>query len=114
MKYFYGILCILGVLLPYAAFVPWVAENGLNIIGLISEAGSARISAFAWLDVVVSACVLVGFILAEGSRQGMKRLWLPVLGTCTVGVSLGLPLFLLMREVHIENRSPSRSGSTDH
>jgi hypothetical protein len=33
----------------------------------------------------------------------MKRIWLPVLGTLTVGVSLGLPLFLLMREMHRES-----------
>jgi len=34
MKYFYGILCILGTLLPYAQFLPWLAEHGLNVPSL--------------------------------------------------------------------------------
>lgn len=102
MKILYGILCLLGTALPYWQFAPWVMENGINISALIAEAASLRISAFAWLDVLVSAVVLLGFIFYEGDRLKMKRLWLPVLGTLTVGVSLGLPLFLLLREIHLE------------
>lgn len=104
MKYFYGILCVAGVLLPYGMFVPWVIENGVNVSLLVSEAASTRIGAFAWSDVLVSGAVLIGFILVEGSRMRMKKLWLPILGTCAVGVSFGLPLFLLQRELHLEGR----------
>lgn len=35
----------------------------------------------------------------------MQRLWMPVAGTLVVGVSLGLPLFLLLREIHIEEQA---------
>ena len=102
MKKFYTLLSILGVALPFWQLTPWVIENGLNPVLLFQEAAQTRIGAFAWLDVVVSAPVLLGFILYEGGRLRMKRLWIPIVGTCTVGVSLGLPLFLLMREVHID------------
>jgi hypothetical protein len=104
VKYFYVMLCMLGVLLPYGIFIPWVVENGIDIGLLISEASSTRIGAFAWADVLVSAVALVGFILTEGRRQKIKMLWLPIVATCTVGVSLGLPLFLLQRELHIEKK----------
>jgi hypothetical protein len=106
MKYFYGALCLLGALLPYGMFVPWVMENGLDVNLLVAEAASTRIGAFAWLDVLVSGVVLMAFILVEGSRMGMKKLWLPILGTCAIGVSLGLPLFLLQRELHLERNKP--------
>ncbi len=102
MKYFYGGLCVVGALLPYALFLPWVAAHGLDLRALIAEATATRIGAFAWLDVVISALTLLTFIFVEGRRQGMKRLWIPALATCTIGVSLGLPLFLLMREHHLE------------
>lgn len=101
MKYFYAALCVLGLLLPYGIFVPWVMNNGINIGLLLTEATSTSISAFAWADVIVSALALIGFILFEGKRLKMKMLWLPILGTCTVGVSFGLPLFLLQRELHL-------------
>ena len=106
MKYFYGFMCILGTLLPYGVFTPWLIENGLNINLLFSDALQNRIGAFAWVDVILSALVLLTFIWVEGRRKNMNRLWLPTLATLTVGVSLGLPLFLLMREIHME-RSPS-------
>ncbi len=106
MKYLYGILCVLGALLPYGMFIPWVIENGVNVSLFVSEAASTRIGAFAWADVLVSGVVLIGFILVEGSRTRMKNLWLPIVGTCAIGVSFGLPLFLLQRELHLEGKKP--------
>jgi len=47
----------------------------------------------------------MGFIWSEGRRINLKRLWLPVLATLTVGVSLGLPLFLLLTEIQFENKN---------
>ena len=111
MKIFYSILCLLGVLLPYGVFVPWAMEHGLNIGLFVSEASSTRIGSFAWLDVLVSAVVVIGFILVEGIRQKMNNLWLPVVGIVVIGVSFGLPLFLLMREIHIEKQNLSQGNA---
>ncbi|BFM51335.1 DUF2834 domain-containing protein [Marinomonas sp. THO17] len=97
VAFFYLLMCILGTVFPYWAFLPWFFENGLNIHLLLTEASPA-IAAFAWLDVVISALVLLVFIWVDGKRNKMSMLWLPTLGTLVVGVSLGLPLFLLMRE----------------
>ena len=102
MKYFYGILCFIGIALPYGALIPWVFENGVNLLELMSAAFSSQVSTFAWLDVIVSAVVLTGFIVVEGKRLNIKNWWLAIVGTFTVGVSFGLPLFLLLREVHLE------------
>lgn len=104
MKAFYGILAVLGAVLPYSQFGPWILQNGFDISRLAEEITQSRISSFAWLDVLVSAIVLIGFVLFEGTRKGMRLLWLPIVGTLTVGVSLGLPLFLLLREIHKEKQ----------
>jgi hypothetical protein len=34
----------------------------------------------------------------ESQRIGLRRVWIPVVATLCVGVSLGLPVFLSMRE----------------
>lgn len=102
LKLFYGVFCVLGIILPYWQFIPWLLENKLNLVVLLNEAVQTRISAFAWLDVIVSAIVLLGFIWIEGNRLKLAKLWLPILGTLSVGVSFGLPLFLLLREIHLE------------
>nr|WP_244725526.1 DUF2834 domain-containing protein [Paenibacillus mangrovi]MCJ8012697.1 DUF2834 domain-containing protein [Paenibacillus mangrovi] len=109
MKYFYGILAVLGVVLPYSQFLPWIIQNGLDSSQLMREITQTRIGSFAWMDVLVSAIVLIGFILFEGKRRGMRFLWLPIVGTLVVGVSLGLPLFLLLREIHMERKLQGRA-----
>lgn len=95
-------MCFLGVLLPYSAFMPWLVENGVNLGILLMEIMESKISLFAWLDVIISAVVLLVFIWVEGKRTKISNLWLPTIATIAVGVSLGLPLFLFMREIHFE------------
>lgn len=102
MKKFYLLMCVLGTLFPLSFLVSWVAENGFQLDLLFSEIVNYKISAFAWADVLVSALVLIGFIVYEAKRIGMQTWWLAILATCCVGVSLGLPLFLYMRERHLE------------
>ena len=98
LRHLYLALCVVGTAAPYWKFVPWVMDNGLNLSLLCQEFFATRIGAFFGLDVVVSAIVLFVFIVTEGRRIALPRLWLPAIATLLVGVSLGLPLFLFLRQ----------------
>ncbi|EGQ9537204.1 DUF2834 domain-containing protein [Vibrio parahaemolyticus] len=98
MVRFYLVLTLLGILLPYGALVPWVVINGLDISLLLSEAVANPISIMAWLDVLVGAIALIGFILVDGQRYKVKYRYFAVLGTLSVGVSFGLPMYLYFKE----------------
>ncbi|MGR5498177.1 DUF2834 domain-containing protein [Vibrio diabolicus] len=95
---FYLVLTLLGILLPYGAFVLWLVSNGLDISLLLSEAAANSISLFAWLDVLVAAVTLLGFIVVDGQRYKVKYRYVAILGTLSVGVSFGLPLYLYLKE----------------
>ena len=99
MKLFYLAMTVLGLLLPFSQFVPWLFEFGLDFPLLLSEASATPISAFAWLDVLVTAMVVIGFIIGDSLRRSLSVPWLPILGTLLVGPSFGLPLYLYLREV---------------
>jgi len=101
-RHFYLVCCVLGLVLPYSQFVPWLLEHGLNIMLFLRELFANRISAFFAIDVIVSAIVLLWFIQSEGRRLRVGLLWLPTVGTLVVGVSFGLPLFLFLREVTLD------------
>jgi hypothetical protein len=101
-KNVYLLLCVLGMVIPYSQFIPWVLENGLHLGLLFQQLFANRISAFFGLDVLVSSVILVGFVRTEGRRLGVRRLWVPILGLLTVGVSFALPLFLYLREGAVE------------
>jgi len=98
MTRFYLVLTFLGVFLPYGAFIPWLLANGFDIPLLFKEAMANPISLFAWLDVLVSAVALLGFIIVDGKRNKVKYWYLAALGTVSVGVSCGLPMYLYFKE----------------
>ena len=105
LKTVYLILCVVGVVLPYWQMAPWLMENGLNLPLFFRQLFENRVGAFFGMDVFVSAATLFVFVFAEGARSGVRARWLPVAAAFAVGVSLGLPLFLYMRE-----RGPEQDG----
>jgi hypothetical protein len=106
-KTIYLVLCFVGALAPYSQFVPWLAEHGLNARPFLQQLFANRISAFFALDVIVSAIVLLRFAAAESARLGLGSRWVILLATLLVGVSLGLPLFLYIREGQLERSASS-------
>jgi len=98
IRYFYLALCVLGVILPYSQLLPFLREHGFDLRLMVDQCFANRISGFFGLDVIVSSVVLWAFVLTEGRRKKMRHLWVYFLCNITVGVSLGLPLFLYVRE----------------
>jgi hypothetical protein len=102
MRHFYLALSVLGLVLPNALFWPWVGEHGLSPQQFARDLFANGVSGFFGLDVAVAAVVVCGFAVAEARRIGLRRPWLPIAATALVGVSLGLPLFLYQRQVHLD------------
>lgn len=102
LKTIYLVLCIVGFVAPYAAFLPWLADHGPNGSLFVQQLFANRISAFFAIDVVVSAVVLLLFTSVESSRLRLRSGWIVLLATLLVGVSLGLPLLLYLRERQLE------------
>lgn len=73
MSKLYLFLTVLGIAIPFGAFIPW-------------------------LDVLVAALVLLIFIAVDGKRNKVKYRWLAILGTLSIGVSFGFPLYLYLKE----------------
>lgn len=97
-KSVYLALCIVGTVVPYLSFVPWVMDHGLDLSRMAEELFANRISTFFGLDVIVSSVVLWAFVAFEGRRAGVRQTWAPIVASLVVGVSSGLPLFLWLRE----------------
>jgi hypothetical protein len=112
LKALYLSLCVLGLVLPYWEFVPWVAANGLHLPLFFQQLFANRIGGFFGMDVIVSALVLVVFMRVESARLGIGGRWWPILALLTVGVSLALPLFLYMRELRLEQAPTGMKAAT--
>jgi hypothetical protein len=73
-------------------------EHGLNIGLMAAELFSTKMGAFFGCDVLVSAVALLSFIRRDGAARNVPLRWVPIVATCLVGVSCGLPLYLFLCE----------------
>ncbi|MFY9556283.1 MAG: DUF2834 domain-containing protein [Blastocatellia bacterium] len=103
----YLILCVAGTILPGSQLVPFLVERGLDVPLIVQQLFANRISAFFGLDVIVSSVTLWVLVYSEGKRLKMLHLWIYIVSNLLVGVSLGLPLFLVMREAKLKNPDPA-------
>jgi len=110
VKWVYLALCVLGTVLPYWQFAPWILQHGPNLQLLAQQLFANRVSAFFGMDVLVSAATLIIFLASEGRRAGARGRWAPLVALLTVGVSLALPLFLYMRESATERAAANAAS----
>ena len=97
----YFILAILGVLLPYSLFFPWLLEHGLDFQLFFSELFANDVASTTALDFMMVSVGVIVFIVFESKKLGMKKIYIPILATI-VAVGFGLTLFLCMRERHYD------------
>ncbi len=98
------LLTFLGLVLPYSQFIPFIIDNGLNLQLLYSQMMINHISRFFVFDVVISALALFAFMRYDQQKIKVRFWQFTVLGTLTVGVSFGLPLYLYLRETSLEDQ----------
>jgi hypothetical protein len=113
MSRLYLVLCILGAVLPLSQLAPFLLEHGLDTRLFFAQLFASDISSFFGLDVIVSAFVLIAFVVVEGRRLAFRRIWPYVAGTLLVGVSFGLPLFLLARERLVSRQVAQPAAGAD-
>jgi hypothetical protein len=110
-KHIYLVLCVLGTILPLGSFLPFLTTHGLDLRQFVDQLFATPVSSFFGWDVIVSSLVLWTLVVIEGRRLQMGRLWAPILANLVVGVSLGLPLFLFMRESRLSDLAGTRPSS---
>ncbi len=98
----YLVLCVAGAILPHLQILPFLREHGMDIRLFGEQMFAARWGGDQAVELLVSTVVLWALVFVEGRRARMTSLWIPVAVSLAVGVSLGLPLFLYMREARLQ------------
>ena len=62
----YLIFFILGTVLPFSQFIPFLLERGLDLNLFFEQLFTNRISSFFGMDVIVSILVLLTFVIWSG------------------------------------------------
>lgn len=92
----YLLLLALGTLLPYAQSIPWLAKHGLDVARFREELFATRVSSFFAWDLLIAVPTLIALVLADRELSVAQR-WLVAVASL-FGASVGLPLYLALRE----------------
>jgi hypothetical protein len=95
-------LCLMGTVLPYSQFVPFLRKHGLDGQAFLDQLFATHIGGFFGWDVIISSIAVWVMVAVEGRRADLRHRWVPIVANLAVGVSLALPLFLYMREARRE------------
>lgn len=93
----YLIFAIIGAIVPYGFFIPWLRQHGMDLSLLLQHLMSNNISLFAWADVIISAIALIVFILKDKTSLSNNKRYSAIAASLLIGPSCGLPLYLYFR-----------------
>jgi len=104
MKNFYLMAATIGAALPLYFFAAHFAEHGVGATAFLNAIFTNKASTAFATDLLLSALVAFIFVGRDSKRLGAGKAWMMILGTCLVGLSFGLPLYLYFREAQGEAR----------
>ncbi|MEC9342683.1 MAG: DUF2834 domain-containing protein [Pseudomonadota bacterium] len=91
-------LAIVGTVVPWMFFSRFIGENGLDLVGFVAQPFAANASAGFAADLIISAIVFLVWSSADARQRRVRNWWITIPAVALVGLSLALPLYLLMRE----------------
>ena len=65
----YAVLAVLGLVIPYQKFIPWLRENGIDWGLFVEQATANDIATFISLDATMGGVAAATFVLVEGGSH---------------------------------------------
>jgi hypothetical protein len=93
----YAVLGLVALVWTQVVLVQYLGTDG-NLLDDVTANGAAT---FTTIDLLAVALVALVFMVVEARRLGMRFIWVYVLLTFAVAVSVSLPLFLIVRQFRL-------------
>ena len=94
---FYLAFAIIGTVIPWLFFANFFANAGFNILLFVESLFANGAAGGFSADVLISIIVFWVWSYADAQQHNVQKWWLVLPASCTVGLSLALPLYLYLR-----------------
>ncbi|MGH8505876.1 MAG: DUF2834 domain-containing protein [Stenotrophobium sp.] len=101
----YLAICLIGTILSWAFLIAFVMGNGATPMLFLSSIFANHVASAVAADLFASAGLFIVFVLIEGRRLGMQRLWAYILAAFLGGLVFGAGLFFYLRAKTLERRA---------
>lgn len=93
---------IVGIVVPWYFFSGFIAQHGLALDGFLAALYANDAAGGFSSDIFISATVFWVWSYCDGQKLKVQHWWLVLPATLFVGLSMALPLYLLMRHTKAE------------
>lgn len=103
----YGVIALAALIATQTSLVLHFLDGG-TLVTFVTDSVVNPAATFLTLDAVLAACAAWVLMVAESRRIGIPRLWLYIVLSFAVAISVALPLFLIERQRRLaETREPA-------
>lgn len=97
MKKVYLLLAVIGAIVPYAFFIGFFQDNGINIPEFVKALFVNGAAGGFSADLLISSFIFWLFMFSE-KKKGAPTPYLFIILNLTIGLSCALPAYLYARE----------------
>lgn len=100
----YVLLAIVGLILPWSQYVPFIQSEGLNLPLFISHIIANGPTIGFTLDIVWATIVFWIWSFYDARQHDVPHWWAAFLAGLCLGLSVALPLYLAFKFAHSSKR----------
>ena len=97
LKTFYIVAAVLGTVIPWIFFAQFFSQNGFHLPLIVQSLFVNGASGGFSADVLISIVVFLVWSFFDSKKHNIRNWWLILPASFTVGLSLALPLYLILR-----------------
>jgi len=105
MKIVYLLAACIGTILPWLTFFPFLVENGVYPQTILTALYANGASSGLATDFFITCVVFWVFVVRDAKATGLRGWWFVIPAAPLVGLSMALPTYLYLRELHSGVRS---------
>jgi len=105
LMFFYLLCAVAGMIVPWYYNLQFMmyGDEPFTIRRFIADGMATPLSSSLTMDFLIGASAAFMWMIVEGIRLKMKRLWLYVIVTFLVAFAFSFPLFLFFRERRLQS-----------
>lgn len=107
----YGAIAVVALVATWWHNVGFIVSGqGESLVDFIHAGYANHAAASLTNDLLLVGAAVFVFMAVEGRRLGIRRMWLYFVISFGVAVSVGFPIFLIVRQVALAHRRTQEKG----
>lgn len=109
----YGVIAVVALIATWSQNVAYLDRGADFLLVFLEDTKVNPASRSITVDITLFLLAAVIFMVFEARKHGIRFVWVYVIASFLVAISVTFPLFLLVRELRIHRTETPRIGAAD-